>query len=130
MTAGNSSQNGHLGAEKSPRSGSVHVIGWRGDDAELLRRLETNPEVGAALLHDRYAADVNRLVWRLLGADADHDDLVQQVFIRLIKSAHLVREAEKLRGWVQTVTINTVYSELRKRGVRRLFLRGQAQEEE
>jgi RNA polymerase sigma-70 factor (ECF subfamily) len=122
----------------SPASGTgavrprneVKVLGFPGDDAELLRRLQTNPRGGAALLHDRFASEVNRLVWRILGADADHDDLVQQVFYQLITSVHRVREPEKLRGWVQTVTVNAVYSELRKRGVRRLFLAGQAHEPE
>lgn len=75
------------------------------------------------MLHDRFAGDVNRLVWRLLGADQDHDDIVQQVFCKLLTNASKVREAEKLAGWVQSVTVNAVYSELRKRGVRRLFRR-------
>jgi RNA polymerase sigma-70 factor (ECF subfamily) len=99
----------------------VRVLGWRGDDAELLRRLRNNPSGGATLLHDRFATLVNRLVWRLLGADAEHDDLVQQIFCRLLARIHQVRDAERLGAWVQSVTVSTVYSELRKRQVRRWF---------
>lgn len=99
----------------------VRVLGWRGDDAELLRRLRNNPAGGATLLHDRFSALVNRLVWRLLGADGEHDDLVQQIFCRLLARVHQVRDADKLSAWVQSVTVSTVYSELRKRQVRRWF---------
>lgn len=112
-----------------PARGDVRVLAWRGDDAVLLEQLRKDPQRGVALLHDRFAGVVNRLVWRLLGADQDHDDLVQQVFIQLITNVHRVREAEKLRSWVQSVTVNLVYSELRKRGVRRLFI-AQARDEE
>ncbi len=108
---------------KSGPTGSVRVLGWRGSDEELLERLRSGHPGAAAMLHDRFAPEVNRMVWRVLGADQDHDDIVQQVFCKLLVNAPKVREAEKLRGWVQSVTVNTVYSELRKRGVRRLFRR-------
>ena len=117
------------GTHPSPAPGDVRVLAWRGDDGELLEQLQKDPARGVALLHDRFSGVVNRLVWRLLGADQDHDDIVQQIFIQLITNAHRVREAEKLRSWVQSVTVNLVYSELRKRGVRRLFI-AQAKDEE
>jgi RNA polymerase sigma-70 factor (ECF subfamily) len=100
----------------------VKVLPFRGTDAELLIRLQADPEAAAAALHDRFAREVNALVWRLLGADQEHHDIVQDIFIKLLTSCKSVREADKLGGWVQRVTVNTVYSELRKRGVRRLFL--------
>jgi RNA polymerase sigma-70 factor (ECF subfamily) len=83
--------------------------------------LHADRDGNVALLHDRFADEVNGLVWRLLGADNDHDDIVQLVFCRLLTHVHKVREADKLASWVRSVTVNAVYSELRKRGVRRLF---------
>jgi RNA polymerase sigma-70 factor, ECF subfamily len=122
-----------IARNESPASGdsspaSVRVLGFRGSDAELLQRLQSDRAAGAALLHDRFAKDVNGLVWRLLGADQDHDDIVQQVFCKLLLSAGSVRDPSKLRGWVQSVTVNAVYSELRKRGVRRLFMSRQLEQ--
>ncbi len=104
-----------------PRGASVAVLPWRGDDVELLRRLQADPDVGAALFYDRFSGMVDGLVWRLLGADADHEDMVQQVFLKLLSNVRLLREADSLRGWVQSVTVNHVRSEFRKRSVRRLF---------
>lgn len=79
-----------------------------------------DPRTGAALF-DLVGAQVNRLVWRVLGADEDHDDLVQQVFVSLLAGLKRVRDPEALRGWVAAVTVNTVRSEIRRRRVRRLF---------
>ncbi|NMB77106.1 MAG: sigma-70 family RNA polymerase sigma factor [Myxococcales bacterium] len=64
---------------------------------------------------------VNRLVWRLLGADRDHDDVVQQSFLNLFEAAGGVREARALPAWVACVTVNTVRRELRRRKLLRLF---------
>jgi RNA polymerase sigma-70 factor, ECF subfamily len=104
----------------------VRLLGFRGSDEELLRWLQRGDPGAAAMLHARFAVEVNRLVWRLLGADQDHDDIVQHIFCKLLVSAKRVRDAEKLSGWVRSVTVNAVYSELRKRSVRRLFLAAQA----
>jgi RNA polymerase sigma-70 factor (ECF subfamily) len=92
-------------------------------DAELLERVRDEPVQGAGLLYARFSDDVNRLVWRLLGADADHHDIVQQVFLKILQHCDALREPEKLASWVQSITVNTVYEELRKREVRRIFLR-------
>jgi RNA polymerase sigma-70 factor, ECF subfamily len=94
----------------------------------IVRALQEDRPRGAALLFDRYERDVNRMVWRLLGADPDHDDVVQHIFCTIIGRIATLRDAEKVDQWVHAVTVNTVYAELRKRQVRRLFLAGQPRE--
>ncbi|MES1185395.1 MAG: RNA polymerase sigma factor [Myxococcales bacterium] len=88
--------------------------------ADLLRR---GSREAAAAVYDRFSAAVNRWVWRLLGADGEHDDIVQQVFVRILRSGPNLREADKLAGWVHAITVNTVHGELRRRQVRRFFWR-------
>lgn len=105
----------------TPRGGRASAAGP--DDAALLAMARTgDPRTGAALF-DRCEAQVNRLVWRVLGADEAHDDVVHQVFVALLAGLRRVREPEALAGWVAVVTINTVRSEIRRRRVRRLWLR-------
>lgn len=55
----------------------------------------------------------------MLGADAEHDDIVHQVFVEFLAHIHKVRKAYALRAWVCTVTTNTVRRQLRRRIVRR-----------
>lgn len=75
------------------------------------------------MLFRRFSAEVNNLVWRLLGADADHNDIVQQVFFKALGRWRSLREPERLGTWIRTITVNTVYQELRRRETRRLFAR-------
>lgn len=93
------------------------------DDARLVERLREDPGAGVALAHARFLRTIRRVVWRLLGPDAEHDDVVQQVFVRIIRHSAGVREPDKLNAWVQAITANVVYEELRQRETRRLILR-------
>lgn len=108
-----------------PGPGNVLMLVYRGTDAELLKKLQERAVGAHTMLHARFGNEVNRLVWRLLGADTDHNDLVQDIFEKLMRTTHQVREPDALVGWVRTVTVNAVRSELRKRKVRRLFLRSE-----
>jgi RNA polymerase sigma-70 factor (ECF subfamily) len=92
------------------------------ENAELVERMRTDPAGTAPVLYARFAPVVNRLVWRLLGADPDHNDIVQQVFYQVLRRAKDLREPERLDSWVQTIAVNKVYELLRRRQVRRLFL--------
>lgn len=92
------------------------------ENALLVSRAIDDPESGLVLLYDQYSRSVNRLVYRLLGPDADHDDIVQQVFLQLIQSIGKLKSPGRLNLWVRSITVNIVRSELRKRSVRRRFL--------
>lgn len=95
-------------------------------DAAVADLLRSRSRDAAAVVYDRFSAAVNRWVWRLLGADPEHDDIVQQVFVRILRSGPHLRDSDKLAGWVHAITINTVHGELRRRHVRRLFWRNAA----
>jgi RNA polymerase sigma-70 factor (ECF subfamily) len=92
-------------------------------DAALADLLRSGSRDAAAAMYDRFSSQVNRWVWRLLGADPEHNDIVQQVFMRILRAGPRLREADKLVGWVHAITVNTVHGELRRRQVRRFFQR-------
>lgn len=94
-------------------------------DVEIVRALLSDRSQGAELLLLRYSRRVNRLVGRLLGSDADHDDLVQRIFCTIIARIATLRDPAKLDHWVHAVVVNTVYAECRKRRVRSTFLASQ-----
>ncbi len=106
----------------TPRAAEVVRLPATGRDAEAivagLRRHA--PEAATALYH-RVAHRVNQLVWRLLGADSDHDDVVHQVFASALASVESLRDPTALDGWMVGITVNTVRHELRRRRLHRLL---------
>jgi RNA polymerase sigma-70 factor (ECF subfamily) len=95
------------------------------DWVELLRMTQRGDPRTGAVLFDRCEAQVNRIVWRVLGADEAHDDVVQEVFVALLRGLARVRDPEAIPGWVAVVTVNTVRSEIRRRRIRRLWMRSE-----
>lgn len=73
----------------------------------------------ADFFHNRYSVRISRWVWRLLGTDLEHEDVVQQVFANIFSTLFKIKKAEALDSWVDSVAIRTVRFELRKRKIRR-----------
>lgn len=73
----------------------------------------------AGRLYDRYALNVRGLVHRMLGADAERDDVVQEVFVAAIRSIHKLREPALLKSWLLGITVGKVRANLRSRWRRR-----------
>jgi RNA polymerase sigma-70 factor, ECF subfamily len=90
--------------------------------ATLVERLQSGDPDAAGDLYDAFRDRVNGLVWRLLGSDSEHHDVVQQVFLNIIGSADRIEDPSALSAWVTRVTVNTVRKELRRRSRRRLVL--------
>jgi RNA polymerase sigma-70 factor (ECF subfamily) len=68
--------------------------------------------------HSPYVAG---LAYRLLGRDADVDDIVQDVFVALLRHRSQIREPGAVRGWLATTTVRLARKRLRKRALRELF---------
>ena len=99
----------------------VKLAGTQLSDREIVDGVLNRDSRAAAVLYDRYSDHVNRLVWRILGGDEEHDDVVQQVFLNALGSMGKLRDPEALEGWLVGITINTVRREIRGRKARRIF---------
>ena len=66
-------------------------------------------------LFRRYAPMVNGLAFRLLGGDADLDDLVQDSFAHALTSLHRLRNNEVFASWISTIVVRTANKLLRRR---------------
>jgi RNA polymerase sigma-70 factor (ECF subfamily) len=70
-------------------------------------------------LHARYARRIHRHVRAMLGPDDDHDDIVQDVLIIMLRKIGTLRDPAALDGWVAQITSNTLKYVLRRRRLRR-----------
>ena len=90
---------------------------------ELIDGFLNSVPAAANTFHQRYSKRISRWVWRLLGDDREHEDVVQQVFVNIFNSLPKLKKADALDSWVDSVTIRTVRYFLRKRRFRRaLFI--------
>ncbi|MCP4680061.1 MAG: sigma-70 family RNA polymerase sigma factor [Deltaproteobacteria bacterium] len=89
---------------------------------EIVRGIINKDPRAAAVLYDRFGNKINRLVWRLLGADSEHDDVVQLVFVHILSSVKKLKNPDALEDWISGVTVNTVRREIRNRKYRRILI--------
>ena len=88
-----------------------------GDDAEDVRlmRLVSGGDTGAfEQLVERHQALVAGTVARMLGSNSDVEDIAQQVFIRVWKSAGRYVARAKFTTWLLKITRNLVFNEMRR----------------
>ncbi len=94
---------------------------WSDADSHLLGLAQRHGAGLAAAVYDRFGDEVNRLVWRLLGPDTEHDDVVHDALVQVLSGLASVRDPLALRRWVMSVTVNTVRGHIRRRRLHRVF---------
>src|ERR1700739_2951288 len=88
-----------------------------GDDAEDVRlmRLVTGGDTAAfEQLIERHQSLVAGTVARMLGSNSDVEDLAQQVFLRVWRSAGRYVPRAKFTTWLLKITRNLVFNEMRR----------------
>lgn len=88
------------------------------DDAEDVRLMQLAGRGDMAAferLVERHQGLVIGTIGRMLGSSSDVEDLAQQVFIRVWKSASRYVARAKFTTWLLTITRNLVFNELRRR---------------
>ena len=66
-------------------------------------------------LVERHQALVAGTVGRMLGSNSDVEDVAQQVFVRVWKSAKRYEPRAKFTTWLLKITRNLVFNEMRRR---------------
>lgn len=88
-----------------------------GDDAEdvrLMRLIAGGDTAAFEQLIERHQTLVAGTVARMLGSNSDVEDIAQQVFIRVWKSAGRYVARAKFTTWLLKITRNLVFNEMRR----------------
>jgi len=67
------------------------------------------------MLVERHLERVRNLAFRLVLCHAAADDVVQEVFLKVMRSAHTFRGQAKVSTWVYRVTVNAAREHLRRK---------------
>src|SRR5437870_13610768 len=93
------------------------TVGRSDEDAEDVRlmQLVSGGDTNAfEELIDRHQSLVAGTVARMLGSNSDVEDIAQQVFIRVWKSARRYVPRAKFTTWLLKITRNLVFNEMRR----------------
>jgi len=88
-------------------------------DSELVEAVARGDTGALGVVWDRYSHVVRSVLRSNLGADAAVEDLLQEVFIALLRGASELRDPSALRAYLVSVAVRLVLVELRRRRVRR-----------
>jgi len=85
------------------------------DDATLVAQAVAGNERAFTLLYRRHARYVAGVVYRLLGSDADLDDVMQETFCDAAAALGSLREPSRPRPWLARIAVHRVYARLARR---------------
>ncbi|HET9418924.1 MAG TPA: sigma-70 family RNA polymerase sigma factor, partial [Chthoniobacterales bacterium] len=84
------------------------------EDVRLMELVGQGEMAAFEQLIERHQALVAGTVARMLGSNSDVEDIAQQVFIRVWKSAARYTHRAKFTTWLLKITRNLVFNELRR----------------
>jgi RNA polymerase sigma-70 factor (ECF subfamily) len=106
----------------------VRSLPFEGDEAALVAAVSGGRVDAAAAFYDRHVRAIHALVFRLMGPDAELDDVVHDVFVRALESLSRLRQPAALRSWLFGIAIRTVRIRFQRRA-RQRWLRFMAPED-
>src|SRR6266516_5109376 len=84
------------------------------EDVRLMKLVSHGDTSACETLVERHQSLVAGTVARMLGSNSDVEDIAQQVFIRVWKSARRYVPRAKFTTWLLKITRNLVFNELRR----------------
>jgi RNA polymerase sigma-70 factor (ECF subfamily) len=84
-------------------------------DATLVAAARSGERWACEALFRRHAPRINRLAFRLLGRDADVDDVVQDAFVQALETLHKLKDDAAFGGWLSSMVVGRVAKVIRRR---------------
>ncbi|HZQ46284.1 MAG TPA: sigma-70 family RNA polymerase sigma factor [Verrucomicrobiae bacterium] len=84
-------------------------------DATLMLRVKRGDDAAFGELVDKYKQPVMNLAYRILRDATEAEDLAQNVFLQVHKSAHRYEASARFTTWLFTITRNLCLNEIRRR---------------
>lgn len=85
------------------------------EDAALVARLQAGDQMAYAQLVEEHAAKIYRLALRMMGNEADAEDILQETFLSAFRSIHRFEERSSLSTWLYRIASNAALMRLRRK---------------
>jgi RNA polymerase sigma-70 factor (ECF subfamily) len=106
-------------AKNAVAQGAGSRSGAGPSDAALVVAARAAEPWAREALFRRYAPLANGLALRLMGRDADVDDLVQDSFVAALRGLGSLKEPQAFAGWLSSIVVQTAHKLLRRRRLAR-----------
>ncbi len=87
----------------------------RDADSQLMRRVQRGDREAFAALVERYQKPIYNFILRTVRDEAEAEDLAQNTFVQVWKSARRYRVAARFSTWLYTIARNLALNEIRRR---------------
>jgi RNA polymerase sigma-70 factor (ECF subfamily) len=91
------------------------MLGQQDPDAALMLRVKQGDLAAFEELVNKYKQPITNLIHRTLSDATEAEDLAQNVFVQVFKSAHRYRVSAKFSTWLYTIARNLCLNEIRRR---------------
>ena len=88
------------------------------DDRSLIQRVQAGDHEAFEALFQRYVPTVYRQAFKLVGNQAEAEEVVQEVFLTIYEKAQTFRGQSAFSTWLYRVTMNAALTRLRRRKTR------------
>jgi RNA polymerase sigma-70 factor (ECF subfamily) len=106
------------GGQRGARTAAAATAQDQHADAEeraLIQRLKAGDHEAFEALFQRYFHTVYRRAMRLVGQQAEAEEVVQEVFLTVYEKVHTFRGQSAFATWLYRITVNAALSKLRQR---------------
>lgn len=97
-------------------------ISFIGDDSALAKALKASQPGAREALYNKYATHVRGVLVRTLGTNVDLQDHLHNVFLEAFSSTAGIRDDNKLKSWLTSVTVFTAIAYIRKTSRKRWLI--------
>lgn len=87
------------------------------NDATLIRRIQAGDRHAFRWLIKSHERLVHGVVWKIVGNQADTEDIAQEVFLKVHEKLGTFHQESKLSTWIAKIAYNQALSHLRKRDI-------------
>lgn len=85
------------------------------DDVTLVERAARGDQQAFATIYRRHARYVAGVAYRILGADGEVDDVVQETFVDAANGIRRIEDPARLKGWLARIAVRRVHRRLARR---------------
>ena len=106
---------------QNKRSLDVPIVPKPGSDEELVVRLASGDGAAFDQIFDRYHKQIYNFIRKQVSERENIEDLVQEVFLRVFKSAKNFDPEKKFSSWVYKIALNEVKRHWKKSAAKQTF---------